>query len=60
MPKKLKRYPRPPDMKPENRAKFQALIDAGKRHKETTVIAGFKLKNVNQLFRWDTLEDVKL
>lgn len=21
---------------------------------------GFKLKNVNQLWRWDTLEDVKL
>lgn len=25
---------------------------------ETRTIAGFKLKNINQLWRWDTLEQV--
>lgn len=37
--------------------RFQQLIDEGKKQENKT-LAGFKLKNTNQLWRWDTLEDI--
>jgi hypothetical protein len=62
MPKKGKGKPRPA-YQLRNKAMFQVFIEAGKPKPaplEKKKLCGFPLKNVNQLWRWDTMEDVNI
>lgn len=59
------RHYRPQPFKPEVKARFQALITNGKLkpiHVKVIYPAhwGVRPKMVNQLWRWDTLEDVNI
>lgn len=55
--RKKKDFPVPP-MRKDIEARFKALIAYGKPPKPAKTFLGFKTKNINQLYRWDTLEDV--
>lgn len=61
MPPKGKGRRPPPAYQLKNKALFQAIIESGKPlapAMEKKKFCGFPLRNVNQLWRWDTLQDV--
>lgn len=59
MPKKGKGKKRAPQYQLKHRALFASIIEAAKPPALTRKThCGFRLRNVDQLWRWDTLEDV--